>query len=213
MDRINSYFSCQCVCGGLVRFHWHKDAIFFFLFCTYMSFSLISQGIINVFHLSGDFPLLINFFFFRLHIYITPSFVSVYIDLDTVYILRLNTRDFLCHRENTKSIIMRGINWFLFALPPVFGAATSSSQNSSSFACNNSPDLCSRSYGEITHLGAHDSPFVRNAANDNTVSANQYVGISFRSLINADEMLLTETLIPQHNSMPESVFSLPKFMA
>lgn len=25
--------------------------------------------------------------------------------------------------------------------------------------CNNSPDLCSRSYSNITHLGAHDSPF------------------------------------------------------
>ncbi|OJJ44117.1 hypothetical protein ASPZODRAFT_135589 [Penicilliopsis zonata CBS 506.65] len=41
-------------------------------------------------------------------------------------------------------------------------------------ACNNSPDLCSKSYGEITHLGAHDSPFVRDASDDYTVAANQY---------------------------------------
>ena len=29
------------------------------------------------------------------------------------------------------------------------------------YACNNSPDLCSKSYSQITHLGAHDSPFVK----------------------------------------------------
>ncbi|KAF2087744.1 hypothetical protein K490DRAFT_56829 [Saccharata proteae CBS 121410] len=31
--------------------------------------------------------------------------------------------------------------------------------------CNNSPALCSRSYANITHLGAHDSAFIRDAAN------------------------------------------------
>lgn len=40
-------------------------------------------------------------------------------------------------------------------------------------ACNNSPDLCSKSYGEITHLGAHDSPFVRDASTDYSTSGNQ----------------------------------------
>lgn len=34
-----------------------------------------------------------------------------------------------------------------------------------SYACNNSPDLCSRSYANITHLGAHDSPFLRDGSN------------------------------------------------
>lgn len=43
-----------------------------------------------------------------------------------------------------------------------------------SVACNNSPDLCSRSYSSITHLGAHDSPFVRDGATGNSVSGNQY---------------------------------------
>jgi hypothetical protein len=42
-------------------------------------------------------------------------------------------------------------------------------------ACNNSPDLCSKSYGEITHLGAHDSPFVRDDSTGNSIAANQYV--------------------------------------
>ncbi|KAI9748061.1 MAG: hypothetical protein M1835_001903, partial [Candelina submexicana] len=41
-------------------------------------------------------------------------------------------------------------------------------------ACNNSPDLCGRSYSNITHLGAHDSAFVRDASTHNTVAGNQY---------------------------------------
>ena len=40
-------------------------------------------------------------------------------------------------------------------------------------ACNNSPQLCSRSYSEITHLGAHDSPFVRDATTADSTSGNQ----------------------------------------
>ncbi|KAL4950755.1 PLC-like phosphodiesterase [Aspergillus filifer] len=47
-------------------------------------------------------------------------------------------------------------------------------QSSSSTACNNSPDLCSKSYGEITHLGAHDSPFLRDESTGNSLSGNQY---------------------------------------
>lgn len=41
-------------------------------------------------------------------------------------------------------------------------------------ACNNSPDLCSKSYSAITHLGAHDSPFVRDASTGYSTSGNQY---------------------------------------
>ena len=37
-------------------------------------------------------------------------------------------------------------------------------------ACNNSPDLCSRPYSNITQLGAHDSPFVNNASASNSIS-------------------------------------------
>jgi hypothetical protein len=40
--------------------------------------------------------------------------------------------------------------------------------------CNNSPKLCSKSYGEVTHLGAHDSPFVRDASTQFSTAANQY---------------------------------------
>src|ERR1700734_4374656 len=41
-------------------------------------------------------------------------------------------------------------------------------------ACNNSPDLCSKSYSSIAQLGAHDSPFLRDASTDDSSSGNQY---------------------------------------
>jgi hypothetical protein len=55
------------------------------------------------------------------------------------------------------------------ALLPLLYTATSA-QN----ACNNSPDLCSRAYNNITHLGAHDSPFLRNAETSFSTSGNHY---------------------------------------
>ncbi|KAH7361162.1 PLC-like phosphodiesterase [Pyrenochaeta sp. MPI-SDFR-AT-0127] len=47
---------------------------------------------------------------------------------------------------------------------------TASAQN----ACNNSPSLCSRAYNNITHLGAHDSPFLRNQETSFSTSGNHY---------------------------------------
>lgn len=47
-------------------------------------------------------------------------------------------------------------------------------QSRQTVACNNSPDLCSKSYSSITHLGAHDSPFVRDASTGYSTSGNQY---------------------------------------
>lgn len=49
--------------------------------------------------------------------------------------------------------------------------------NGRSAACNGSPDLCNKSYGEITYLGAHDSPFVRDASTSNSPAGDQYVSI------------------------------------
>lgn len=40
--------------------------------------------------------------------------------------------------------------------------------------CNNSPDLCSKPYNSVLHLGAHDSPFVRDSSTGFSVSGNQY---------------------------------------
>lgn len=41
-------------------------------------------------------------------------------------------------------------------------------------ACNNSPDLCTRAYNNITYLGAHDSPFLRDASTSFSTSGNHY---------------------------------------
>lgn len=59
----------------------------------------------------------------------------------------------------------------LLALLPL---ALANPLNARSTACNNSPDLCNKSYGEITHLGAHDSPFVSDESTDNSLAGNQY---------------------------------------
>jgi len=48
------------------------------------------------------------------------------------------------------------------------------SRQSSSTACNNSPSLCSKPYNSVVHLGAHDSPFVRDASTGFSTSGNQY---------------------------------------
>ena len=41
-------------------------------------------------------------------------------------------------------------------------------------ACNNSPSLCSRAYNNITQLGAHDSPLLRNKNTSFSTSGNHY---------------------------------------
>jgi hypothetical protein len=46
--------------------------------------------------------------------------------------------------------------------------------SSSTVACNNSPLLCNRNYNNITHMGAHDSAFLRDASTSFTVSGNQF---------------------------------------
>jgi hypothetical protein len=56
-------------------------------------------------------------------------------------------------------------------------------------ACNNSPDLCSKAYNAITHLGAHDSPFVRDATTDFSVSGNQFYNSTIQ--LNAGVRLLS----------------------
>ncbi|OAQ96863.1 hypothetical protein LLEC1_04699 [Akanthomyces lecanii] len=40
--------------------------------------------------------------------------------------------------------------------------------------CNNSPTLCGRQYNNITHMGAHDSAFLRDASTGDSVSGNQF---------------------------------------
>lgn len=64
-----------------------------------------------------------------------------------------------------------------------------SQQSGSNSACNNSPDLCSKAYNEITHLGAHNSPFVRDATTDFSVSGNQFYNSTIQ--LNAGVRLLS----------------------
>jgi len=44
----------------------------------------------------------------------------------------------------------------------------------SNTACNNSPDLCSRNYNNITHMGGHNAAFVRDSTTSFSTSGNQY---------------------------------------
>ncbi|KAI9681909.1 MAG: hypothetical protein M1822_006986 [Bathelium mastoideum] len=61
-------------------------------------------------------------------------------------------------------------------------------------ACNNSPSLCSRSYNNITHLGAHDSPFVRDQTTGFSTSGNQYYNSTVQ--LSAGVRLLTAQIHP-----------------
>ncbi|KAK2773340.1 hypothetical protein CKAH01_03800 [Colletotrichum kahawae] len=61
------------------------------------------------------------------------------------------------------------------ALPSTVSDTTSNAAASNSTtACNNSPSLCSRKYNNITHMGAHDSAFLRDASTSNSIAGNQY---------------------------------------
>jgi hypothetical protein len=53
-------------------------------------------------------------------------------------------------------------------------AAAATTNSTSSIACNNSPNLCSRRYSSVMHLGAHNSPFVRDESTNFATSGNQY---------------------------------------
>ncbi|KAJ4501986.1 hypothetical protein HRR78_008796 [Exophiala dermatitidis] len=63
---------------------------------------------------------------------------------------------------------------YLTAAASIDPASRLSERSSDSTACNNSPDLCSKAYDSIVHLGAHDSPFVRDSSTGFSTSGNQY---------------------------------------
>ncbi|KAF2083955.1 PLC-like phosphodiesterase, partial [Saccharata proteae CBS 121410] len=44
---------------------------------------------------------------------------------------------------------------------------------STATACNNSPTLCNRAYGNVTLLGAHDSAFLRDSSTGNSIAGDQ----------------------------------------
>src|SRR5215469_8287783 len=85
-------------------------------------------------------------------------------------------------------------------------ATKSAADSSSTIACNNSPSLCSRSYSNITHLGAHDSPFVANSSNSFTVSGNQFY--SSTTQLSAGVRLLTAQVHNGNSSTGETEIHL-----
>lgn len=62
----------------------------------------------------------------------------------------------------------------IFTLFATAALALSTAAQAPIRACNNSPALCSRAYNNVTYLGAHDSPFVRNESNGYSVAGNQF---------------------------------------
>ncbi|KAI4745197.1 hypothetical protein E4T50_04436 [Aureobasidium sp. EXF-12298] len=61
----------------------------------------------------------------------------------------------------------------LFLLPSLARVAFSAVTKRAT-ACNNSPDLCSKAYNNVTYLGAHNSPFLRDTSTGNSESGNQF---------------------------------------
>lgn len=64
----------------------------------------------------------------------------------------------------------------VLGLAPLVQCAPQSSTTTSpsTVACNNSPLLCNRAYNNITHMGAHDSSFLRDASTGNSLAGNQF---------------------------------------
>lgn len=71
--------------------------------------------------------------------------------------------------------------------------------------CNNSPLLCGRSYNSVTHLGAHDSAFLRNTQELNAIAGDQFFNATLAlsagvRLLQAQVHLLNGTLFLCHTS-------------
>ena len=60
------------------------------------------------------------------------------------------------------------------ALSAILDLASVSAQQ----VCNNAEALCSRTYDSVTHLGAHDAPFVRDKRNGFTPAGDQFFNTS-----------------------------------
>ncbi|KHN99468.1 PLC-like phosphodiesterase, TIM beta/alpha-barrel domain protein [Metarhizium album ARSEF 1941] len=52
--------------------------------------------------------------------------------------------------------------------------SSSSTSSPSGQACNNSPSLCGRQYNAVTHMGAHNSAFLRDSSTGNSLAGNQF---------------------------------------
>lgn len=65
-------------------------------------------------------------------------------------------------------------------------------------ACNNSPLICSKPYDTVTHLGAHDSPFLRDSSTKFSSFGNQYFNTSIQ--LSAGVRLLTTQVHASSNA-------------
>ncbi|RPA72256.1 PLC-like phosphodiesterase [Ascobolus immersus RN42] len=59
-------------------------------------------------------------------------------------------------------------------------------------ACNNSPSLCDKPYDDVTYLGAHNSPSLRNAQTDFNIGGVQYFNVTVQ--LSAGVRLVTAQL-------------------
>ncbi|KAF1951320.1 hypothetical protein CC80DRAFT_553442 [Byssothecium circinans] len=65
-------------------------------------------------------------------------------------------------------------------------------------ACNNSPSLCNKPYNNITHLGAHNSAFVRDATTSFSTAGNHFFNTTVQ--LDAGVRLLTAQVHSFNNS-------------
>jgi hypothetical protein len=73
-------------------------------------------------------------------------------------------------------------------------------------ACNNAPSLCSKAYNNITHLGAHDSPFLRDESTGFSTSGNQYYNSTVQ--LDAGVRLLSAQVHKKTGSTGEDMWHL-----
>lgn len=91
--------------------------------------------------------------------------------------------------------------WATATSAAVSAASTveSAAESTSTVACNNSPDLCSRQYSNVTHMGAHDAAFLRDSSTDNSVAGNQYYNAT--KALNAGIRLLSLQVHNQNGTL------------
>ncbi|GME45576.1 hypothetical protein GTA08_BOTSDO12331 [Neofusicoccum parvum] len=75
------------------------------------------------------------------------------------------------------------------AVLPLLSLLANAQNTTSTTACNNAASLCSKSYGNVTLLGAHDSPFLSDSTTSYSSSGNQYYNSTVQ--LNAGVRLLT----------------------
>ncbi|KAK0736803.1 PLC-like phosphodiesterase, partial [Apiosordaria backusii] len=72
-------------------------------------------------------------------------------------------------------------------------------------SCNNSPDLCPRAYNNITHVGGHNSAFLRDASTGNSIAGNQFYNAT---LALSSGLRLLQAQVHLHNNVLELCHSL-----